>query len=344
MSNKVDKVDIFNIVIYHKGCPDGSAGAWIYNLIIEKFICDKVCKTGALKNDESAEFIPMVAGKYPKELLNVPDKNVLMIDVCPSRNEIETISKTAKKLVILDHHESNEREVEGLMLPNVEIIFDMKRSGCQIAWDYFKDYLVKHFNSFTLCLESLPAIKSERPELLEKNRPWFIDAIGDRDLWKFEYPNSDEICSYLFTYGYYYNWDKMNRLLDFTSEMKNDVIKKGKTLLFAESQRVEYAVKQAVDVKITILDKEYNVKLSGCEHSIASKVGNELSKIDGYDFAALWRYNLESDEFWISCRASKDDINLSILTKEFGGGGHSKAAGFTIKNKENALYTVFKRK
>ena len=92
---------------------------------------------------------------------------------------IELVSK-AKNVVILDHHKSSESMIvenkDKLdLIPNLYIEFDMNRSGCQMSWDYFFD---------------------------NAPRPFFIDYMGDRDLWTWKLSNSKEINIGLWELGY----------------------------------------------------------------------------------------------------------------------------------------------
>ena len=57
------------------------------------------------------------------------------------------------------------------------------------------------------------------------------------------------------------------------------------------------------------------------------------------DFSIMWRYNFINDEWYISMRGV-NELDLSAIAKDFGGGGHPKACGFTIPKGEN-LYTYF---
>ncbi len=290
-SNPFITIPLYDIVIYHKGCPDGRAAAWVYCSIMKEI------------GISFTQYIPMDAGKYPLDL-NVKDKSVLMVDVCPNRNEINIIAKTAKDLTIYDHHKSAQRDVENIGLDNVTVVFAMTRSGCQITWDVFYP---------------------------DKPRPWFIDIISDRDLWKWEIPNSKELCCYLFSTGYYEDFDDMSLLLKFTEEQKQQAIEVGEILLSIEEKQIVSAVKQSLLTEVDVSGVKYKVRLTGCSHNIASEVGNRLAKMD-CDFSAMWRYNYEKDEWWISCRTTKDNIDLSIITRQLGGGGHQKSAGFFIRN------------
>lgn len=60
-----------------------------------------------------------------------------------------------------------------------------------------------------------------------------------------------------------------------------------------------------------------------------SLLGNKISSLEGIDIACI----LIPDYNSISLRTTRDDIDLSIIAKKYGGGGHPKASGFPLKEK-----------
>ena len=59
-----------------------------------------------------------------------------------------------------------------------------------------------------------------------------------------------------------------------------------------------------------------------------SEIGSSLSP--NCDFALIWYYCHESLMTKVSLRSFHDNVDVSEIAKEFGGGGHKKAAGFTL--------------
>ena len=59
-----------------------------------------------------------------------------------------------------------------------------------------------------------------------------------------------------------------------------------------------------------------------------SEIGARLSP--DCDFAVIWFYDHEDRLIKVSLRAFHEHIDVSELAKKFGGGGHRKAAGFTL--------------
>jgi len=143
----------FDTVFYHKDCLDGQCAVWVYRRKMKELNIA----------EDKVSFIPMIAGKFPTDV-DIKGKRILMVDVCPKKNEIEDIVTKCEYLYILDHHESGHTDVKDVKLmdseftdgyhKNLHVIFDMKRCGAQIAWDYFypdnysRLLIEKKFHSF----------------------------------------------------------------------------------------------------------------------------------------------------------------------------------------------------
>jgi len=273
---------------------------------------------------EIKQKIPCRAGIDPTG--DFTNKSVLFTDICPSFEYIVEITKKAKFVLILDHHKSSydmyqENILELVKIKKLKFVFDMNRSGCQITWDYF---------------------------FPNKERPWFIDYIGDRDLWQFKLPHSKEINAVFFEHNLIdrYDFSKLTNLLNDSEEKKNNFITEGKIILQIQKRELDSATKKAVEATFTIKNKKYRVWLGGnTTSSLRSDLGNNLTKKKFSDdtlpdFVAIWLYEPKLNEWWISLRGSVNGPDLSVISKYYGGGGHPQASGFTIKN-GNSLKDFF---
>ena len=61
---------------------------------------------------------------------------------------------------------------------------------------------------------------------------------------------------------------------------------------------------------------------------LISDVGSKLAR--NCDFAMIWYYDHEDRINKVSLRSFHDHVDVSEIAKQFGGGGHKKAAGFTL--------------
>lgn len=304
MTASIDHVDI---VIYHDRCPDGKAGAWAF-----------------WRTKKPIRFYGCLHGQPPPN--GIENQNVVIVDFCFPRGIIEEMAAKAKSITILDHHESAQDDLEGELPKNVKVIFDMNRSGAQIAWDY---------------LYSWP-------------RPWFIDVIADRDLWAWKIPQSKELGKGLSVKGYY-TWEKMDEMYGMdvafcnaekVALFKQKMIEIGAPLVEQEEREISSYCSKSILASFTVPDgKKYTVRLASCPDHLRSEVGNRLCETnpDSYvriDFAVLWRYDFLLDEWWISCRSisKENSVNLAKLTKQFyRGGGHRSSAGFTIFGSDRVI-------
>ena len=73
-----------------------------------------------------------------------------------------------------------------------------------------------------------------------------------------------------------------------------------------------------------------DIKRYGAKLSDADSVADDLRCIEGVKVAVLFR-ETEHKNLRVSLR-SKDGINVAIVAKKFGGGGHHNSAGCTIHN------------
>jgi oligoribonuclease NrnB/cAMP/cGMP phosphodiesterase (DHH superfamily) len=285
----------FDTIVYHYPCNDGVASLWAAN-----------------HNKDIPEKVPCKAGINPQ--IDVSNKNIIFVDLCPKLDFLFEICKTANNVVILDHHKTaiDALEVNKQKCPdNLHLILDITKSGCQITWDYF-----------------FPGCK----------RPWFIDYVGDRDLWLWKLPNSKEINQVFFDNNMFdaYYLDNITKLLDYTEEQINDIIKEGTILLKVQKKQMDTAIYRSLEATIKVNETTYNIWL-GTTYGDRSELGNllankPLSSGNLPDFSATWIYEPKANEWWVSLRGHKESPDLSLIASAFGGGGHKSASAFSIKS------------
>lgn len=232
-----------------------------------------------------AEFHPAIFGG---ELPDVADKIVYMLDFSASRAAIADIHRLAKRFVILDHHKSAEAELEGLPYAH----FNMKKSGAGMTWDYF---------------------------FPDDSRPWLVDYVEDRDLWKFRMPNSRPINAWVSTAKQTFeDWDTL------CAEGPKKALAHGQAVeLFIERyiremrSQVQYMPFAGHD-DIPVVNAPY-INISELVGSMAEDVPDA--------FAVGW-FQRGDGQIQYSLR-SRGKFDVSELAQRFGGGGHAQSAGFT---------------
>ena len=274
------------VVIYHDHCADGFGAAWAFKQLVER------------DYKEGVEYTPAQYGKPLGEDLVVWDKNtdIYILDFSFSREVITGLATHHASVTVLDHHKTAAETLQNWDhgLSNLEIVFDMERSGAGIAWDYFADG--------------------------SRIRPQLIDYIEDRDIWAWLLPDSREINSLIgFTKREFSAYDRLNDLLEDHYER---AVGMG-SLLLEQQQRHVQSIIAATKRPIEINGK--HGLICNCPGQFASDVGNELAKESG-TFGATY-FQDSQDAMCVSLR-SEGDYDVSEIAKQFGGGGHKNAAGF----------------
>jgi len=171
-------------------------------------------------------------------------------------------------------------------------IFDMNKSGATMSWEFFHP---------------------------GKEPPKFIQYITDRDLWKWELPYSKEFSAAFDMVPY--QFEEFEKFED--DSVFDDAIKRGSYIL-AYSKTV---IKKVCDKAVLKKFKGKNVYVVNSSHWM-SEIGAKLSP--DCDFALIWYYDHDDQHTRVSLRSFHDHIDVSEIAKEFKGGGHRKAAGFTL--------------
>lgn len=170
--------------------------------------------------------------------------------------------------------------------------FDMKHSGARLAWDFFHP---------------------------GKEPPKFIDYIEDRDLWKWELPYSKEFSAAFDMVPY--QFEEFEKFED--DSVFDDAVKRGSYIL-AYSKTV---VKKVCDKASSRSLDGHDVLVVNASHWM-SEIGARLAP--DCDFAVIWYYDHNDRINKVSLRSFHEHVDVSEIAKRFGGGGHKKAAGFTL--------------
>ena len=175
--------------------------------------------------------------------------------------------------------------------------FDMNHSGARLAWDFFHP---------------------------GKEPPKFIDYIEDRDLWKWELPYSREFSAAFDMVPF--EFEEFEKFED--DSVFDSAVKRGSYIL-AYSKTV---IKKVCDKASSRSYKGQHVLVVNSSHWM-SEIGSRLSP--DCDFAMIWYYDHEKKDIKVSLRSFHETVDVSEVAKNFGGGGHKKAAGFTLSGDFN---------
>lgn len=247
-----------------------------------------------------AEYIGMGYNDSPPDDDHIRGKNVYVLDYSFSREQVEHMSALTNEFVLIDHHKTALDRLEGH--PNC--ILDMEHSGATLSWAYFND---------------------ARPE----DAPEFYLYIEDRDLWKYDLPNSREISSALNNYNGRHNFLNWIDVADNWDEIKPQLIQEGRTILAYEKEMIKGILSKSEIV--TLIPSGRKAMVVNCS-TLFSEVGEKLcykakeKNIEPIGITYFWN---PREEKWIFSIRGRGEVDVSKIAETYGGGGHKSAAGFT---------------
>lgn len=267
------------VVLYHGKCPDGFGGAY----------------AAWKKFGDSADYIPVDHGDSPPE--GLAGREVYVVDFCYEKTEqMEELSRIAKRLVVLDHHESVREFVEKMP----EHVYDENRSGATIAWKYFHP---------------------------ETPIPRLMQYLEDGDLYRYSLPETRDVFSYLLALPSEFSaWDSLAGALDDADQSK-EILRKAKDYTEFFTALARLSVERAKKVRF----EGYEVYFVATHPNITFKsyVAHELYTLLP-PFALV--VTAHPNGFGVSIRGNPELIDVSKIAAKYGGGGHPGSSGFFIPN------------
>lgn len=236
-------------------------------------------------NNKNATFVPVRYGSPAPEI--IPGSDVYMLDFSYDRKTLTDLSVRCLSLLVLDHHKTAQEDLKGLPF----VLFDMNRSGVGLAWDYFSPMLP---------------------------RPWLVNYIEDRDLWRNALPQTKEVSALTRSVPRtFQDWDELNAMPLHVAQ------EKGLGCLAHLDGYIRATLPHAF---LATLDTTV-LPLVNIAYEGASDVANALLDYKWKTNVAGYYFERPDGQFQYGLR-SNDYFDCSVLAKDFGGGGHKGAAGF----------------
>lgn len=290
-----------DLMLYHANCADGFGAAW----------------AAWMRWGNAVEYKPVSYGQEPP---NVDGKHVLIGDFSFKRDTLREMGKTAKSLIVLDHHKTAESDLAEWAVDDVSgefwagddpmkagahnddhigqpiaALFDMNRSGARIVWEFCHDTSV----------------------------PRLIELIEDRDLWRFNFEDTKPFGLWLRSEPFdFERWELIAQELNDANDSHR---------LLTEARAMQRFFDQKVS-EIASLSRMgplggHIVPLCNCPPMFASEVGHKLLE-DHPDAPFAACYSDQGKARGYSLRSADDRLDVSEIARKFGGGGHRNAAGF----------------
>lgn len=320
-------------VLYHGNCFDGFGAAF----------------AAWLRYGDKATYIPV---NYGQPMPDIEDgSTVHIVDFSYPREPLKELAKRSAQVVVLDHHATAEKDLDGLeseiaaeyfkshhgipASPHL-IRFNMNKSGAVLACEYFHG----------------DAIKCQVGQLGE-----FFAYLQDRDLWKFELPMSREVSMALRSYPFdFQKWSNISGIVTLGQiyEMPGiclDQLKKEGVVcrrlteqqvgIMAKNHRWGYFDTKTGKVEIkNEFDPGGNGEPTVPAHVVImpvanatvffSEVGEKLLEMHpAMECAGYYLDRKDGNRQW--GLRSRESFDSSAVAQSFGGGGHRCASGFVQK-------------
>ncbi|TDV17317.1 DHHA1 domain-containing protein [Paraburkholderia caballeronis] len=233
-----------------------------------------------------------VAGVYGAPPPEVGGRDVYLVDFSYKRDVVAVMIESASSVMLIDHHKTAIEDLAGL--PGLRQYVDLDRSGATLAWDFL---------------------------FLGEDRPLLLGHVEDRDLWRFRLPGTREIQAFVFSHEYTFElWDRL---------MSADQVELVKMTAAGAAIERKHHKDIAELVKVCrrrMMIGGHDVPVASLPYTMSSDAGHLMAQ--GEPFAACYWDTASGRTF--SLRSTDTGLDVSDIAKQYGGGGHARAAGFRV--------------
>lgn len=264
------------------------------------------------QNKIEATYTPV---QYNSPFPDIPldkDTEIYILDFSYDRDTLIDVHRKVKKLVVLDHHKTAEAALKDLPFAH----FDMEKSGATLAWEYFHP---------------------------GKDTPDLVKYVEDRDLWRFKLPGTRSLFESLITHGALSTelTTKDNTFSKYIDKSYgkgefNGLIKEGEILEKYRNNQIKPLSEPSSKKVLLTSFQDKTVGVFNTTHFI-SESGSEVYNNLEVDFSMS--YFILPDGNWVfSLRSKVGGVDVSAICKQYGGGGHHNAAGFSLPFEKGAEF------
>ncbi|KAM5570282.1 hypothetical protein ABKV19_011111 [Rosa sericea] len=306
-------------VLYHYPCPDGAFAALAAHLYFSAKSIEPLFFPNAVYSPVTTQSLP---------LSDIGD--LYLLDFVGPPGFVQEVSAEVPNVVVLDHHKTAIGRVSG---ENVTSVLDMKRSGATIAFDYFRE---KIDGGDTAAEARFDGVRR------------LFEYIEDGDLWRWGLPDSKAFSSGFKDLNLQYdvglNPALFQQLLSLDLEC---LISRGVASLSEKQKLIDEALSQSYQIKLgggafghcLAVDADSISELrSELGHQLATK--SRSLNLRGIGAVVYKVPELENDELLKISLRSVDSEDTTLISQEFGGGGHRNASSFMLGSAEFEQWKV----
>lgn len=226
------------------------------------------------------------------------DEYVYIVDFSIDPKDMRKILSKTKNVIWIDHHKTAidkykdfEEEIRGIR--------DINHSGSMLCWKYFNADL---------------------------EPPLIVKLVDDYDMWRFRYQETKQFHEGFLLIDHdpdknYNTW----RDLCYNEIRLKEIIRNGDVALqyrkhFMNEGIESYGFESTIDGHTCFVFNQCLISSTDFE-----------SKIPKGKYEVLVAFVFDGNNYVYSLRTDRNDIDVSEIAKNHGGGGHKQAAGFTSK-------------
>lgn len=269
------------------------------------------------------------------------DETVYLLDYTGPPGFVYDVARCVERCIVLDHHKTaveyyTTRKDCRAVPDNLQLHFDLERSGATIARDYFLDV-----------------------EALSPNQDLLFRYIEDADLWRWQMPQSKAFTSGLIARRLEYDVTRNPGIFSYLETIDPaQVIKEGEVVLQGEREEINRILSDSFIIQLggqhranetkpsTCWGRALGIRLSSEKATLRSQIGNELALRSSdrgllgigvviyKEPGMLESQGIESTMVKVSLRSIQGGPDTTIISRYFGGGGHHNASSFLADENE----------
>jgi len=246
------------------------------------------------------------AGVYQQSPPDVTGRDVFLVDFSYKAAVVKDMLAKANCVTLIDHHKTAIEDLRPIFEPlefeamayggdrRAVWFCDLNRSGATLAWDFL-----------------FPG----------EDRPLLLGHIEDRDLWRFKLAGTREIQALVFSHEYSFEtWDKL------MSADQVELLKMTAAGAAIERKHHKDVAELVAVCKRRMVIGAHDVPVASLPYTLVSDAAHLMAQ--GEPFAACYWDTEDGRVFGL--RSTDEGIDVADVAKQYGGGGHAKAAGFKV--------------
>ncbi|KAG2653090.1 hypothetical protein PVAP13_1NG427100 [Panicum virgatum] len=317
-------------VLYHYPCPDGAFAALAAHLYFS-------AAARPVRFFPNTVYDPIRSDSLPLDEI----EDVYLLDFVGPPGFVEDIARKVERVTILDHHKTAFESLcqNSTLGQNVTKVIDMQRSGATIAFDFFRNKLLTEASILwgsesDKDVAEIKYVPDDKVETVHK----LFKFIEDGDLWRWKIPNSKAFSSGLKNLDIEFNVNANSKLFDQLLELDPEhVISRGQVTLLEKQRLIDDCLGKSYEISLGCgqfgnclavdADSISNLR-SELGHQLASKSRN--LNLRGIGAVVYKVPELNNDQMLKISLRSLEQEDTTLISQEYGGGGHRNASSFML--------------